>query len=153
MTRLDAASASKILPLVAATGFTLDLGAELSRSWAELWAVEAHTAGCFDAFLLVHSAADEFQIIAIGSHPDRRRAGLARLLLGHLVEDARARQVRLIVLEVRRSNEPALALYRSFGFELARVRRDYYQKPSEDAFELVLELEGAQTSKESPPPV
>jgi len=146
VTRVDGSSACLVAPLLTATGFDLDLCAELSQTWAELWAVEARTPGSFDAFLLVHAAADEFQIIAIGSHPDRRRAGLARLLLGHLVEEARARRVRLIVLEVRRSNEPALALYRSFGFQLARVRRDYYQRPCEDALELVLELDPALTS-------
>ena len=43
-------------------------------------------------------------------------------------------------LEVRRSNEVARALYESFGFSVAGVRRGYYTNPPEDA--LILWREG-----------
>ena len=38
-----------------------------------------------------------------------------------------------LTLEVRASNEPAIALYRKHGFEEAGRRKDYYTKPKEDA--------------------
>jgi [ribosomal protein S18]-alanine N-acetyltransferase len=43
-------------------------------------------------------------------------------------------------LEVRRSNEPAIHLYRSFGFEDVRVRPQYYADNLEDAIEMSLIL-------------
>jgi ribosomal-protein-alanine N-acetyltransferase len=36
-------------------------------------------------------------------------------------------------LEVRASNQPALSLYKKFGFKLAGQRRRYYQDTGEDA--------------------
>ena len=38
-----------------------------------------------------------------------------------------------ITLEVRRSNERAIAFYKRFGFMQVGLRRDFYEKPTEDA--------------------
>ena len=38
-----------------------------------------------------------------------------------------------MTLEVRASNAPAIALYRKHGFQTVGQRRNYYQKPDEDA--------------------
>ena len=48
--------------------------------------------------------------------------------------------MRLVLLEVRRSNEGALALYRRLGFALTNVRRGYYAD-GEDALEMLVELD------------
>jgi ribosomal protein S18 acetylase RimI-like enzyme len=53
------------------------------------------------------------------------------------VSEAYARKASLMILEVRRSNLEARRLYRRFGFEERRLRRNYYG-PGEDA--LVMEL-------------
>ena len=49
--------------------------------------------------------------------------------------DARAAALDLafLTLEVRASNAPAIALYRKHGFQAVGQRRNYYQKPDEDA--------------------
>ena len=44
-----------------------------------------------------------------------------------------AANLAFLTLEVRASNEPAIALYRKHGFEEAGRRKDYYTKPKEDA--------------------
>ena len=49
-----------------------------------------------------------------------------------MIDECLAEGVTDITLEVRVSNDPAIALYRSFGFEEAGVRRRYYQD-GEDA--------------------
>ena len=41
--------------------------------------------------------------------------------------------VTQVFLEVRASNAPAQALYRKFGFEVYRCRKNYYSNPREDA--------------------
>jgi ribosomal-protein-alanine N-acetyltransferase len=65
--------------------------------------------------------------------PTRRRQGIARALLGGLLAEAQARDLRLVVLEVRPSNREAIALYESFGFRVTGRRRGYYYDTGEDA--------------------
>ena len=64
--------------------------------------------------------------------PECRRRGIASLVLRQMIGECLAEGVTDITLEVRVSNVPAIALYRSFGFEEAGVRRRYYQD-GEDA--------------------
>ena len=64
--------------------------------------------------------------------PECRRRGVASQVLQTMIDECLAEGVTDITLEVRVSNDPAIALYRSFGFEEAGVRRRYYQD-GEDA--------------------
>lgn len=72
-------------------------------------------------------------------HPDARRSGLGRRLLERALFELSFAGAALVKLEVRETNDPALALYESFGFEpLRRVPR-YYQD-GEDALVMVLDV-------------
>jgi ribosomal-protein-alanine N-acetyltransferase len=81
--------------------------------------------------------AGESHILNVAVHPDFRRRGVGAALIGEAVAEARSRDAQLMLLEVRRSNLEARRLYRKFGFEERRLRRNYYG-PGEDA--LVMEL-------------
>ena len=70
------------------------------------------------------------------STPTTRAAGSAPGWCSGLVRQAVAQGVEAVTLEVRVSNEPALALYRRFGFAPAGVRGRYYRDPVEDALVL-----------------
>lgn len=83
---------------------------------------------------------DELHINNIATHPDYRRAGIARELLETVLGEGRLRGGSFCVLEVRASNTTAQALYVVLGFHTTRRRRDYYRSPVEDALEMVLEL-------------
>ena len=83
---------------------------------------------------------DEVHLLNIATHPDRRRRGYARFLMEHLLGFARRHKCRYITLEVRRSNEAALGLYRAYGFEPVGVRPNYYIEDREDAIVMLLEL-------------
>ena len=61
-----------------------------------------------------------------------RRGGIATALLNRLFERA-DRAGAQYTLEVRLSNEPAVALYARFGFHSAGLRRGYYHDNREDA--------------------
>ena len=67
------------------------------------------------------------------SHPDARRQGHGSRLLEHVIAFATRHKCRYVTLEVRRSNAGAIALYESFGFRAAGLRRRYYQDNGEDA--------------------
>jgi ribosomal-protein-alanine N-acetyltransferase len=77
--------------------------------------------------------ADEGYITNVAVFPEYRRRGVAEQLIAVFDRFARGSRLAFLTLEVRPSNSPAIALYRSFGFEEAGRRRNYYDLPREDA--------------------
>jgi ribosomal protein S18 acetylase RimI-like enzyme len=65
------------------------------------------------------------EIVQVMVHPDARGQGLARLLVGALVDDARDNRVETLTLDVRGNNHAAMALYESFGFEVSGRLPDF----------------------------
>jgi len=63
---------------------------------------------------------------------DARRQGVGRALLDAAVAWARSAGVRKLELHVFPWNEPALALYESFGFEREGYRKAHYRRAGED---------------------
>ena len=77
--------------------------------------------------------ADDGHVATIAVDPARQRQGIARALLGELVEGAMRLGANQLTLEVRVSNTGAQELYRSFGFAPAGARKAYYADNGEDA--------------------
>jgi ribosomal-protein-alanine N-acetyltransferase len=71
----------------------------------------------------------------------RQGSGLGARLLDALLVEARARQAREVLLEVRAENTVALALYARAGFERISIRRGYYRPGGTDALVLRLRLD------------
>ena len=69
---------------------------------------------------------DEGHIMNVAVHPDCRRRGIGELLLLDLYDQARARGVQRLTLEVRASNVAAQELYRKYGFQVEGRRWRYY---------------------------
>jgi len=69
-----------------------------------------------------------------------RRAGLGRVLMRRMIEEARDRGARELFLEVRADNPGAQALYESLGFEEIAVRPNYYQPDGVDAIVMRLTI-------------
>jgi ribosomal-protein-alanine N-acetyltransferase len=91
----------------------------------------------FLIFWLVH---DELHILNLATAPAERRRGVGRTLLSEALVRARAHRCTLSTLEVRRSNEPAIALYKAYGFRAVGIRPNYYVDEREDAIVMVLDL-------------
>jgi ribosomal-protein-alanine N-acetyltransferase len=74
-----------------------------------------------------------------------RSKGIGTMLIEHVVVFGRGKGAKMAVLEVRRSNEEALGLYKKFGFDVVGVRKNYYVEEREDAFVMlsVIEERGA----------
>jgi ribosomal protein S18 acetylase RimI-like enzyme len=83
---------------------------------------------------------EEAEILDIAVPARHRRKGYARFLLNRFLDLARERRIHELFLEVRESNEAALALYREFRFEATGRRPNYYRDPAEAALLLHLKL-------------
>ena len=87
-------------------------------------------------YLMARVSGEEGEILNLAVVPEHRRKGIARGLLEHGIAALGAAGVREAYLEVRESNEAALALYGGKGFKPVAVRPHYYRSPPEDALVL-----------------
>ena len=76
---------------------------------------------------------DEGYITNVAVFPEYRRLGVAAKIIDVYMNFAAANNLAFLTLEVRPSNEAAIALYRRFGFEEVGRRKNYYDLPKEDA--------------------
>jgi len=76
---------------------------------------------------------DEGYISNVAVLPAYRRRGVGTALLDELERKAREARLSFLTLEVRASNAAARALYAARGFQVTGLRRNYYEKPPEDA--------------------
>jgi [ribosomal protein S18]-alanine N-acetyltransferase len=123
---------------------------EFERPWVRSWVARPADGPAPVAYLTAWRVADELHVLSVATLPTFRRKGAARALLDAALEFARDDRVRLVVLEVRRSNRAAIHLYRALGFSAMAVRPRYYADNSEDAIEMHLALD-PQTGSVKPP--
>jgi len=115
---------------------------ELDHEWSTILLVEGSLESTpellgFAVFWVVH---DELHILNVATDPRARRRGVARTVMNASLARARERKCTLATLEVRRTNEPALALYKSLGFRPVGIRPNYYADEHEDAVVMVMDL-------------
>ena len=87
----------------------------------------------------LHVVLDEGYIDNIAVKAKYRRMGVAGELLGAFLRFGQA-NLAFLTLEVRPSNKPAIAFYLKHGFVQVGRRRDYYDKPREDAILMTREF-------------
>lgn len=93
-------------------------------------------------FLVSQTVLDETTLMHLAVAGEHQRQGWARQMMRVWVrQQCLAGQHRLL-LEVRRSNQAAISLYRSLGFDTIGQRRGYYVLPDgvEDALVMALDL-------------
>ena len=79
------------------------------------------------------SVMGESDMMNVAVSPDYRRRGIGEALVNALAADLKAKGNTCLTLEVRASNDPAIALYEKLGFHQAGRRPNYYHNPKEDA--------------------
>ena len=84
---------------------------------------------------------DEGYIANVAVFPEYRRQGIAGQLLQVFMNFAEANRLAFLTLEVRASNQAAIALYANRGFEEVGRRKNYYEHPREDAIIMTLEFD------------
>lgn len=78
------------------------------------------------ALVLVADVAGDWEIIDWGVDPDRRGRGVGTSVLHELINLCRHSGGGSVVLDVRESNAPALAIYDKLGFDVVGRRKGYY---------------------------
>jgi len=76
----------------------------------------------------------EYEIHTIGVDPAFQGQGIGRRMLKDLMAVAGPESV--VHLEVRTDNEPAIALYKAFGFATIGLRKRYYRISGADAYSM-----------------
>ncbi len=83
----------------------------------------------------------EAELYRVCVHPGARGEGCGKHLTRFFHHLLRAGGCDTCYLEVRASNTPARALYRSLGYTEEGIRKNYYHAPREDAVTEVIKLE------------
>lgn len=117
----------------------MSIASELQNLWS-YWLV-AVSGDTVVGYIGSQSSFDEADVMNVAVHPDFRRQGIAEKLISTLVEELKNRGIHALMLEVRASNAPAIALYEKLGFQQVGLRKNYYRNPKEDALILRKEWE------------
>lgn len=108
----------------------------------ETWTVR-DPSGVLVGYFLVMLAVDEAHLLNISVRRDLHGKGIGRLQLDKVAEIAREKEMHSILLEVRPSNQRALAIYQRYGFVKIGQRKGYYPADGntrEDAIVMRLSL-------------
>jgi ribosomal-protein-alanine N-acetyltransferase len=95
--------------------------------------------GVIVGYAVCSQVADEGEILNLATAPGARRKGIGPALLAAVLQWLGEHGAVRVFLEVRRSNEAAIAMYEAAGFATLGVRPNYYRRPTEDAVTMVLE--------------
>ncbi len=89
-------------------------------------------------FFGVWFTVDQLHLVTLAVAPDHQRRGIAPRLLLECFSLALSSELRSIALEVRPSNERAIALYEQFGFAQVGRLPSYYANDGEDALVMLI---------------
>lgn len=111
----------------------------LENAFANLYVIymDHQLIGYIDYWITFETA----QIAKIGVHPQYQKKGIGKLLLCHAIKECERSSCETMSLEVRMSNQKAIAFYKSFCFEKLAIRKQYY-KDGEDAYYMMKVLGG-----------
>lgn len=80
-----------------------------------------------------HNVLGEVYITNVAVFPEFRKNGVGKALVEFLVDGMKCENAEFVTLEVRESNLKAISLYEKCGFQKVGKRKDFYEKPREDA--------------------
>lgn len=108
----------------------------LNTSWHFFVATENDTVVGYISFYCI---LDETEIVNVCVMPELRGKGIGRALTKCAVDFNKENNGSKVMLEVRKSNTPAIKLYESLGFIPVGVSKNHYKLPTEDAILMNLE--------------
>lgn len=87
----------------------------------------------FAGYVIFYYVLDEGEIARIATAPSCRRTGVAGTVFEKLLMVCEEKGIERILLDVRQSNDAAVAFYRRCGFSEDGIRRNFYENPKEHA--------------------
>ena len=91
-------------------------------------------------YILFNQILDEAEIYKIVVSKNFRNKQIAFKIIEFLLDELKKIVVKKIFLEVRKSNIPAISLYKKCGFINIREIIDYYTNPKEDGIMMLKEV-------------
>ena len=91
-------------------------------------------------YIGVQHVLDEGYVTNVCTAPEYRRRGVGRAQLEAALARARQLELSFLSLEVRDGNVPARGLYEAMGFHAVGRRKNYYEKPVEDAIIMTVQM-------------
>ena len=91
-------------------------------------------------FINAHFIQGEGYINNIAVTFTHRREHIADMLIKKLYQNAKQQNLKFLTLEVRVTNTPAIELYTKHDFTRVGTRKNFYDKPQEDATLMTLKL-------------
>lgn len=114
------------------------LKTELENNFARFYV--AFSKGEIVGYIGSHNIIGEVYITNVAVSPEFRRNGVGKTLVEFLIEQMKTEKAEFVTLEVRKSNLNAISLYEKCGFEKVGERRNFYEKPNEDAILMTIQL-------------
>ena len=136
---METAASQPHAPSWARTAYEVAIDAKMCPKRIALVAKSAkndHVLG----FIIANLNAPDSELETIVTAASHQRQGIAKKLFEALLNELRCAGATHITLEVRLSNHPAIALYKSLGFNQSGSRPRYYADPVEDAVLMILSL-------------
>jgi ribosomal-protein-alanine N-acetyltransferase len=97
-------------------------------------------------FIVFWMMFDECQILNVVVNPTYQKQGYGLLMVRQAVKDSLQKNLKRVVLDVRKSNLPAIQLYQKVGFLTSSVQKSFYSN-GEDAYSMELRLQGEDVAK------
>lgn len=101
----------------------------------------AEKAGRLLGYMFAYTAADEADIARIAVVKESRKQKVGSELMKAFKQIGKARGIRRVLLDVRRSNNTARTFYVKQGFAEDGVRPGFYENPEEDAILMSCEID------------
>ena len=108
----------------------------------------AFSDGELAGYIGFQTVAGETSVFNVAVEKRFRRKGIGKALVEKMIFEAKALGAKVIFLEVRAGNLAAINLYEKAGFVFFGIRKDYYDKPKENAFILRLAFDGSQENED-----
>jgi len=136
----DAAAVTEILKESPQAANWTEASVRESAGWRGMVSLVSESDGKVTGFISGRQVADQAEILNLAVSAAKRREGEGGALLKAAMDELRARQVSCVFLEVRESNEAAIAFYTKHGFSERDCRLNYYHDPEEAAIVMEMKL-------------
>lgn len=115
---------------------------EWEKPYSQTWVLtDDETDSKIFGYVIFWTIGDAIEILNIAVDLDSRGLGYAKKMLHQVIREALRVSAKHLMLDVRKSNLPAVGLYQRAGFAITQYRKAFYTN-GEDAYHMVLAVEG-----------